>query len=89
MTSFLRGLFIFYAHLPLYHSFSLSKGTIRTYSADGNFGLSFDPDCHYWNDGVSLKVETAQTPEPATMLLLGSGLIGPAGLKPEKAFNKS
>jgi hypothetical protein len=38
----------------------------------GNFGLAFDPDCHYYNDGVELKVETAPVPEPTTILLVSS-----------------
>jgi hypothetical protein len=46
--------------------------------ADGNFGLGLDPDCHYYNDGVKLKVCTRVVPEPASMLLYilgGSSLI--------------
>lgn len=42
----------------------------------GNFALGFDPDCHYYNDGVKLvvKLGTAPaTPEPATALLLALG----------------
>ncbi len=46
-------------------------------SADGNFGFGFDPDCHYWNDGVTLTVTTS-TPEPATLILLALGLCGGA-----------
>jgi hypothetical protein len=42
------------------------------YLAGDNFGIGFDPDCHYWNDGISL---TIITPEPMTMLLLGFGLL--------------
>lgn len=38
----------------------------NAYAADGNFGLGFDPDCHFYNDGVCLTVTTAPVPEPAT-----------------------
>ena len=38
---------------------------------DGVIGLGFDPDCHFWNEGVSLELE--YIPEPATMSLLGAG----------------
>jgi len=51
------------------------------YSEDGKFWLTFDPDCHFWNDGVSFTIETAHTPIPAPVLLLGTGLIGLAGFR--------
>jgi hypothetical protein len=41
---------------------------------DGNIGFGIDPDCHYFNDGVTLTVETV--PEPGTLLMLGSGVVG-------------
>jgi hypothetical protein len=55
--------------------------TLIAYAADGNFGLGFDPDCHFYNNGVSFTIETAATPIPAPILLLGTGLIGMAGFR--------
>lgn len=60
------------------------EDALETYLADGNFGLGIDPDCHYYNSGIELRIFTAtghEVPEPATMLLLGAGLLGLFGLK--------
>lgn len=41
-------------------SFSLSAlsliTTVRTYCGDGVLAFAFDPDCHYWNDGVKVTI---------------------------------
>ncbi|MHC4443118.1 MAG: hypothetical protein ACYTF1_00710 [Planctomycetota bacterium] len=40
---------------------------------DGRFGLGMDPDCHYFNDGITLTIST-YIPEPSTALF---GLMTP------------
>jgi hypothetical protein len=51
---------------------------LSAYFANGNIALGLDPDCHFWNNGITFTVTTADNtvPEPTTMFLLGSGLAG-------------
>ena len=48
---------------------------LKLYAKDGVFGFGFDPDCHYFNDGVTFTVITG-VPEPITAVLFGLGLVG-------------
>jgi hypothetical protein len=48
-------------------------GKMNQYAADGKMGFGFDPDCHYFNDGVKLEVTTQAVPEPASFAILGLG----------------
>ena len=62
--------------------------TLVSYLTDDNFGIGLDPDCHYYNDGIRLTLTTDPVPEPATMLLFGTGLVGLAGLGKKKLLKK-
>ena len=58
---------------------------LQSFSRDGFFALTFDPDCHYWNDGVKLKITTESVPEPASMI--GLAVAGAAMFR--KKFKKA
>jgi hypothetical protein len=40
--------------------------------------LGSNPDCHFWNNGITFEITTSDTtvPEPTTMALLGTGIAG-------------
>ena len=81
--------------IQLYHGINLSNTaldidvifnsgqiiTLLDYLKDGNFGLGFDPDCYFYNDEITLTLNTVNTPIPGAIFLLGSGLVGLAGLR--------
>jgi hypothetical protein len=47
-------------------------------SDDGTFAIGLDADCHYFNNGILLTLQTngpLSTPEPVSLSLLGTGLL--------------
>ena len=47
-----------------------------------NFGFGFDPDCHYYNDGVYFEIRTASVPETgSTVVVLSIGLLALAAIR--------
>jgi hypothetical protein len=52
---------------------------LNSYIQNGNnIAFGFDPDCHFWNNGITFRMTTqpGHMPEPTTMALLGAGLSG-------------
>ncbi len=67
------------------YNFSASNlSTLTSYIADGHnggsgfadFGIGFDPDCHFYNDGITLNITTVRVPEGGmTLIMIGCGLV--------------
>jgi hypothetical protein len=62
--------------------------TLKAYLSDSHgigyadFGFGLDPDCHYFNDGVSFEIKTQRVPEGgSSAILMGLGLLGLAPVR--------
>jgi hypothetical protein len=65
------------------YTYTFSAGDLAKLNAflsDDVFALGLDPDCHFFNDGITLKLydvsvnQQSAVPEPTTLLLLGTGV---------------
>ena len=58
----------------LVYSFNASQlSVLNQYGSDGRVGFGFDPDCHYFNDGIRFDVVCNIIPAPGAILLAGIG----------------
>lgn len=63
---------------------SLSLAAVDDYVQDSNFGFGFRSELNSPNSNGASSVPPGQAFDPVTMLLLGSGVIGLAGLGRKK-----
>lgn len=59
---------------------------LNAFGADGRIGFGFDPDCHYYNKGISFRIVTAAVPAPGAIMLGTVGLMFVGWLRRRKTI---
>jgi hypothetical protein len=64
---------------------------LNSFGADGRIAFGLDPDCHYYNKGVSFSIRTyippaAIVPAPAAVMLSSVGLVLVGWLRTRKSL---
>lgn len=60
---------------------------LNEYATDGYIAFGLDPDCHYWNEGITLDGRSLAIPAPGALVLASIGLsaLGLGWLRKRKA----
>jgi hypothetical protein len=67
---------------PTTYVYTFTSAQLQILSAyfanQNNIAFGLDPDCHFWNNGITFSMTTTPSgvPEPATLALLGTGIGG-------------
>ena len=84
-----NGDYIVTEYIATFYAYNTADGFSFHQNAEGNFDLSpIQPGAGAWYSDIKIRVvdNSVPTPEPATLLILGSTLIGVLGIRRRRKF---